>query len=160
MEIKEFTQPYQQQVIDLILSIQVDEFSVPITAEAQPDLKIIPEFYQKDNGNFWIAVDDNDKVIGSIALVDFGNASVALRKMFVHKNWRGKEKAVGQQLLNTVFNWCKERNVQHIYLGTIERLHAARRFYLKNGFVEVPKASLPASFPLIPVDDYFYHYRF
>ena len=151
---------YQQQVVDFILSIQVGEFSVPITAEAQPDLKIIPEFYQKQNGNLWIAVDDDDKVIGTIALVDFGNASVALRKMFVHKDWRGKEKGVAQQLLNMVFYWCKERGVKNIYLGTIERLHAARRFYQKNGFVQVPKATLPASFPLMAVDDYFYHYNF
>lgn len=159
MQIIVFSQPCQQQVIDLILSIQVGEFSVPITAEAQPDLKIIPEFYQKGNGNFWIAVED-DKVVGTIALVDIGDNMVALRKMFVHKDWRGKEKATGQKLLDTVFNWGKERNLQHIYLGTIERLHAARRFYQRNGFVEVPKSSLPPSFPVMAVDDYFYHYRF
>lgn len=160
MEIKVFAQAYQQQVIDFILSIQVDEFNVPITAEAQPDLKIIPEFYQKGNGNFWIAIDDNDKVIGTIALIDFGNNSVALRKMFARKDWRGKEKGLGQKLLNIVFDWCKEKGVKHIYLGTIERLHAARRFYQRNGFVEVAKADLPEAFPLMAVDDYFYHYQF
>lgn len=159
MEIKEFTQPYQQKVIDLILSIQVGEFSVPITAEAQPDLQNIPEFYQKGNGNFWIAV-ENDMVVGTIALIDIGDSMVALRKMFVHKDWRGKEKATGQKLLDIVFNWGKERNLQHIYLGTIERLHAARRFYQRNGFVEVTKSSLPPSFPVMAVDDYFYHYQF
>ena len=159
MEIKEFSQPYQQQVIDLILSIQVGEFNIPVTIKDQPDLTIIPGFYQKNNGNFWIAMED-DTVIGTIALVDFGDSSVALRKMFVHKDWRGKEKATAQKLLDIVFSWCRDRNIQHIYLGTIERLYAARRFYQRNGFVEVPKSSLPPSFPVMAVDDYFYHYRF
>jgi N-acetylglutamate synthase-like GNAT family acetyltransferase len=159
MGIIEFTQTYQQQVVDLILSIQVGEFNVPITAEAQPDLKNIPEFYQKGNGNFWIAV-ENNMVVGTIALIDIGNNMVALRKMFVHKDWRGKEKATAQKLLDIVFDWGKERNLQHIYLGTIERLYAARRFYQRNGFEEVPKSTLPPSFPVMAVDDYFYHYQF
>ncbi|RTL59906.1 MAG: N-acetyltransferase [Sphingobacteriales bacterium] len=159
MFITKFSQPYQQQVIDLILSIQVGEFNVPITAEAQPDLKNIPAFYQKGNGNFWVAVED-DVVVGTIALIDIGDNMVTLRKMFVHKDWRGKEKATAQKLLDIVFDWGKERNLKHIYLGTIERLHAARRFYQRNGFVEVPKSLLPSSFAVMAVDDYFYHYRF
>ena len=159
MEIKEFILPYQQKVIDLILSIQVGEFSVPITADDQPDLKAIPDVYQKGNGNFWVAVEEGN-VVGTIALIDIGNSEVALRKMFVDVNWRGKEKGVAQQLLNTVFNWGKEKGIQHIYLGTIERLYAARRFYIKNGFEEVPKSSLPVSFPLMAVDDYFYKFSF
>lgn len=157
MEIKEFSRVYQQQVTDLILSIPVAEFNVSITAEAQPDLKNISEFYQKGNGNFWVAL-DNENVIGTIALVDIGNNIAALRKMFVHKNWRGKEKATAQHLLNTVLNWSKENKIEHIYLGTIERFYAARRFYEKNGFTEISKSSLPSSFPVMTVDDHFYHY--
>ena len=159
MEIKEFTLPYQQQVIDLILSIQAGEFSVPITAHDQPDLKDIPDVYQKNNGNFWVAVED-EQVIGTIALIDFGNASVALRKMFVHKDWRGKEKGVSQQLLQRVYNWCDEKEIKNIYLGTIERLYAARRFYEKNGFAVVDKKDLPADFPLMAVDTLFYKFSF
>jgi len=49
-----------------------------------------------------------------------------------------------------------ERQLRAIFLGTIERLVAARRFYLRNGFVEIAKADLPKNFPLMAVDTLFY----
>ena len=78
-------------------------------------------------------------MIGSITLIDIGNSQCALRKMFVIKEYRGKDKGIAQQLLDTVFEWCKLKNIREIYLGTISILHAAQRFYEKNGFHEVPK---------------------
>ena len=52
-----FSQHYVQGVVDLILSIQRLEFEIPITLEAQPDLQSISRFYQRGNGNFWVALD-------------------------------------------------------------------------------------------------------
>ena len=94
-EINIYKDEYRQQVSDLILDIQCNEFGVPITLDEQPDLKDIPGFYQKVNGNFWIVINDN-LVVGTIALLDTGNSQGALRKMFVHKAYRGKEFGVGQ----------------------------------------------------------------
>ena len=62
--IKEFSAPFQQQVIDLILDIQQNEFQVPITLNDQQDLLNIPNFYQNGKGNFWIALNE-DKVVGT-----------------------------------------------------------------------------------------------
>jgi N-acetylglutamate synthase-like GNAT family acetyltransferase len=76
--------------------------------------------------------------------------------MFVHKDYRGKEKGVGQLLLNTLLDWCKQKNITEVYLGTVEQLHAAKRFYVKNGFVKVDKAALPENFPLMQVDTEFF----
>jgi len=148
---------YQQEVIDLILSIQQTEFSLPITLEAQPDLKDIPAFYQKDNGNFWVAIVEN-KVIGSIALLDIGNSRGALRKMFVHKDFRGKEYGIGRTLLNKLLEWARQKKFKEILLGTTERFIAAQRFYEKNGFTVIQKQLLPNEFPVMEVDVKFYKY--
>ena len=115
--------------------------------------------YQKvyGNGNFWVATID-DNVIGTISLVDIGNRQVALRKMFVQENYRGKALGVGQALLNTVFEWAKERKLTGIFLGTTEKYLAAHRFYEKNGFTEIQKDDLPKSFPVMQVDKKFYSY--
>lgn len=156
-EINIYTDQYRQQVIDLILDIQRNEFSVPITIDEQPDLKDIPGFYQKANGNFWIAVSDN-LVVGTIALLDIGNSQGALRKMFVNKTYRGKEYGVGQKLLNLLLAWAKHKDYTGIFLGTTEKFVAAQHFYEKNGFVEINKASLPAAFPVMAVDVKFYKY--
>ncbi|MEO5683775.1 MAG: GNAT family N-acetyltransferase [Chitinophagaceae bacterium] len=155
MEIVVYSSAYNQQVIDLILDIQQNEFGVPVTIEDQPDLLDIENFYCKDKGNFWI-ITDNGKLIGTIALIDIGNRQSALRKMFVHKDYRGRDKGIGQQLLDHVIAWCKQKSIDEIYLGTFDRLQAAQKFYLRNGFVMVEKESLPQTFPLMRVDNRFF----
>jgi len=148
---------YQQEVIDLILSIQQTEFGLPITLEAQHDLENIPEFYQKENGNFWIAIVEN-KVIGSIALLDIGDSRGALRKMFVRKDFRGKEYGIGYTLLNNLLEWAGQKKFKEILLGTTDRFVAAQRFYEKNGFTVIEKQLLPKEFPVMEVDVKFYRY--
>lgn len=153
--IQVFENKYEQSVIELILGIQQSEFGVPVTIEQQPDLRRIPLYYQVDGGNFWIAVAEG-KVIGTIALLDIGNGSAALRKMFVHADWRGKEYAIARSLLHTLLAWAVDRSFTEILLGTTEKFIAAHKFYEKNGFSEIPKASLPPEFPVMAVDVKFY----
>ena len=88
---------YHNQVLQLITHIQQVEFEMSITVLDQPDLNAIEIFYQKGNGNFWVAV-IGDEVVGSIALIDIENSQVALRKMYVKKEYRKMH--VAQQLLD------------------------------------------------------------
>jgi N-acetylglutamate synthase-like GNAT family acetyltransferase len=155
MEILVYSKKDEQLVIDLILPIQQQEFGVPVTIADQPDLLDVENFYFKGDGHFWV-VKENDLVIGSIALVDIGNRQSALRKMFVREDFRGKEHGVGQQLLNHVISWCKQKGIDEIYLGTFDKLVAAQRFYSRNGFAAINKHALPTRFPLMQVDNRFY----
>lgn len=117
IRVEPYTAIYKQQVIDLIVPIQQEEFKIPITAADQPDLQQIPGFYQKDNGNFWLAIAGN-QVVGTIALLDIGDRQGALRKMFVHTDYRGKVHGTGQLLLNTLTGWAQQKRYAEIYLGT------------------------------------------
>ncbi len=155
MIIQPFTPSYTEEVINLILSIQIGEFQVPVTRQDQPDLEQIPVVYQQGKGNFWIALHEG-KVIGTIAAIDFGDNKLALRKMFVHRDFRGREHGTAQLLWETLLQWSTERAIQSIFLGTIERLAAARRFYVRNGFIEIAQAELPENFPRMAVDTIFY----
>lgn len=158
VSIETYTDFYKDSVARLILSIQRGEFGIPITIEQQPDLNEIPAFYQVNNGNFWIAKLD-DKVIGTIALLDIGNSEGALRKMFVDKEYRGKEFGIGQALLNQLVEWAKLKGISEIYLGTTERFIGAQRFYEKNGFAVVHRQHLPKEFPVMEVDVKFYKFE-
>lgn len=153
-----FTTEYTDQVITLIVGIQQKEFNLPITAADQPDLADIANFYQQDNGNFWLALDDG-KVVGTIALIDIDNKQVALRKMFVHRDYRGREIGTAHKLLQTLFAWVESKKVCSIYLGTTAKMHAAQKFYVNCGFVEINKCELPDSFPVMSVDTKFYLYE-
>ena len=158
MQICEYKDTYQQGILQMILEIQQQEYHLPITAEDQPDLANIPSFYQQENGNFWAAVDDG-AVVGSIALKNIGHGNAVLRKMFVKKEYRGKEPGVSRALLTQLIDWAREKNFSRIYLGTTPQFLAAHRFYEKNGFVEIGQEELPAEFPVMEVDKKFYCYR-
>lgn len=153
--VKPFEPAYQAAVEALVLPIQQIEFGVKITRDEQPDLIHIAETFQFGNGNFWVALDGN-RVIGSVGLVDIGNQQVALKKMFVAREYRGKVSGVAQTLMDTALDWCKARGVRDIYLGTAEQLHAAHRFYEKNKYVQVKTNELPSAFPRVSVDTKFY----
>lgn len=146
---------HNQQCIDLILGIQIEEFGIPISLADQPDLENIENFYQQGNGNFWIAL-SGDEVVGTIALIDIGNAQVALRKMFVAESFRGSDLGIAKALLDTATAWCIQKQVQAIFLGTTSAYLAAHRFYEKHSFTLIDKTQLPKQFPLMSVDSKFY----
>jgi len=144
------------EIVNLILPIQQIEFNVPVTLEAQPDLLDIESNYHQTGGNFWGAISDG-KLIGTIALIATGHQAGAIRKMFVRKEFRGKELAVAQQLFNTLVTYCKEHHITDLYLGTVDMLKAAHRFYERNGFNRINKQELPDYFPLMAADNVYYY---
>ncbi len=157
VQIQEYIDGYRDQIIELILDIQNNEFNIGLTIEQQKDLLNIKEFYQKDLGNFWVALKDQ-KVIGTISLLDILNHQVALRKLFVHKNYRGKEYKTASLLLSTAIQWSRTNKIKEIFLGTTSKYHAAHRFYEKNDFKQIEKSDLPMEFPIMEVDTKFYNY--
>ena len=157
VKIETYTNSDKKDVADLILQIQNAEFGIPITLAMQPDLDDIPGFYQTNSGNFWVAKMD-DKITGTISLLDIGDRKGALRKMFVDKDYRGKQFGVGQQLLNKLIEWAKQKGFTEIFLGTTEKFIAAQRFYEKNGFKEMAKKELPKTFPVMEDDIKFYRF--
>jgi N-acetylglutamate synthase-like GNAT family acetyltransferase len=155
MKIIPYSNQHKDQIIKLILDIQVEEFNVAISITDQPDLLNIESFYQQGTGNFWVATVD-EQVIGTIGLFDIGNSQSVLRKMFVASNFRGKEKGVATNLLNTLLDWSREKNIKEIYLGTVATYFAAHKFYEKNGFKEINQEELPTNFKRMGVDSKFY----
>lgn len=139
----------------LILPIQQGEFNVPITLADQPDLLDLDAAYFRSGGHFWGAFIDGE-LVGTIGLLAPAGIGV-IRKMFVKQPYRGKEWRIAQQLLDTLITYARTNGMNDIYLGTIERMKAAHRFYERNGFIRIAKQSLPAPFPLMPVDNVFYH---
>lgn len=154
-QILPFSAEHAEGVVSLILPIQQTEFGFSITIEDQPDLLDIPAFYRRGRGNFWVAIDEG-VIVGSIALIDIGDDQAALRKMFVAPSHRGAQHGVAAGLLQTLLTWCRDQGLREVFLGTTAKYLAAHRFYEKHGFVEVPRAALPASFPAMSLDTKFY----
>lgn len=67
----------------LIVGIQREEFGPDILLQDQPDLLDITSFYQRGNGGFWVAV-DNEAVVGTIGW----QTSVAAMWRCARCSWR------------------------------------------------------------------------
>jgi ribosomal protein S18 acetylase RimI-like enzyme len=148
MKIIPYSNNYYKQTVQLILSILENEFHA--FGYKRPDLLKISETYQKDKGNFWIAV-ENEEVVGTIGLRNYGNNRGYLKRFYVDKNFRGT--GLAQKLLATLVDFAKENNYKEIFLGTSEKMIAANKFYLKMGFKRID--SLPIDI-LNPGDTVFY----
>ena len=154
LEISLVNDSYSREIVELILNIQQKEFNVPITIEDQPDLIQIENFYFASGGSFWGAF-SNGELVGTIALIKFDEKKGAIRKMFVKKEFRGKEYGIAQKLLETLIAYCRKNGIDEIYLGTVSILKAALRFYERNHFEIIEKKLLPSKFPLMSADNVF-----
>ena len=157
MIIRRFRSGDRDGVIALILSIQREEFAIPITAADQPDLADIPGFYQTGAGDFWVA-EHAGTIVGTIGLKDIGGGEAALRKMFVAPAHRGPAR-IAARLLEMLVAAARARGLDTIYLGTTDKFVAAHRFYEKSGFERLAPEALPVAFPRMAVDTRFYRLR-
>lgn len=144
LTIKPYDASHQQAIDDLMFEINT-EFSLPsIHSTYKPKL---PDGY-------WVALVGDD-VVGTVG-VNLVNDHAVLKRMFLRKEYRGKEKGIAQQLLKTALDWCTKKNSNILYLGTVERFEAAQRFYEKNGFSKINAKDLPEDFENNPIDTLFY----
>jgi GNAT superfamily N-acetyltransferase len=147
IEIKVYSNDNQND-IDKMLSEIANEFDIPISNQsASTTAKLIDEY--------WVALNGNE-VIGTVGVLKIENRKAVLKRMFVKKIFRGKEFGVSSLLMQKAFDWCRDENVNYIYLGTMDQFKAAHKFYEKNGFQKISKNTLPTDFVNNPVDDVFY----
>lgn len=140
MEILLYQDQYKQQIIDLILYIQNKEANIGLTIEEQPDLLDIPEYYEKNGGSFWIAI-ENDEVIGTIAFMNYSNGNAVLKKFFVRSDYRHKK--IGYVLYQTAIDRLKLCNYKQVLLDTPSTAKDSHRFYERAGFKRIAKEELP-----------------
>jgi len=143
MEIIKYQEKYKDQIIDLILHIQNEEAKINLSIEEQPDLLNITEFYEKDGGQFWLAIDKDD-VIGTIGFMNYGNNNAVLKKFFVRADCRKRK--VGLALYETLYIYLKENDYKQILLDTPSVAKQSHSFYEKAGFRKTVKSQLPFSY--------------
>lgn len=142
---------YQPQIDMLMMSIS-KEFPEPIfmlkpNSTAKP--VVLPDLY--------LLGILNDHVAGTISLTKLNGGNSVLKKMFLHKDFRGK--GIAKKLLLEVIDWAFENKIKAIYLGTMSQFKEAQKFYERNGFEKIAIGKLPADFPINPLDTIFYQLK-
>ncbi len=100
------------------------------------DLLDLEGTYFEKGDMFWICVDENDRVIGSVGYSSIENSTeVWLHRLYVKANL--KHHGIGTRLLQTAENHIvsKGKTAIHVHLGEPkEQWNESRCFYEKHGY--------------------------
>ena len=134
MKIIPFEEKYRDDLIFMILEAKNALGRVP---GLNNDLLDIKANYFDKGDMFWLALDDNDRVIGSIGYNSIEcSDEIYFHRLFVKFNQ--KHKGIGTALLNTAESYAKSigKTVAYVNLGLPkEQWLESWQFYPKNGYV-------------------------
>ncbi len=133
MKIVKFENKYRDDLIFMILEAKNALGRIPGLNE---DLLDIQKNYFDKGDMFWIAVDENDRVIGSVGFNTDDMNGATLHRLFVKCNL--KHQGIGTALLKTAEEYIKQIGKETVYvnLGQGDEWFESRSFYTKHGYVE------------------------
>lgn len=132
-KIIEFDANYEEKVKRLITEVFVEEFEFEMYREHFQKISIMEMFLLK-GGNFWVAVDEYDNVVGTIGAKSLENNEIEVKNVYVKKDYRGC--GISQEMYNILENYAIEKGTQSLVLGTYRKMERAIGFYYKNDFYE------------------------
>lgn len=132
-KIIEYDKIYDEKVKKLITEVFIEEFEFEEYREAIKDENISLE-YLLNGGNFWIALDYDDNVIGTIGAKVLEKNILEIKRVYVKKDCRGM--GISQKLFNILENFAIEKGFESLFLGTYDKLERAIGFYYKNNFID------------------------
>ncbi len=132
MQIIEFQDKYRDDMIFMVLEAKNALGRVPRLNE---DLLDIHKHYFLCGDKFWLAVDDNDRVIGCIGYNKYNNDTAKLHRLYVKCNL--KRQGIGSELLKTAEQYMKTMGYKYsiVHLGGKEYFES-KQFYPKHGYIE------------------------
>ncbi len=134
MQIIKFEPKYRDDLIFMILEAKN---ALGRTPGLNEDLLDIQKNYLDKGDMFWIALDDSDRVIGSVGYNSIENSNdVVLHRLFVKYNL--KHHCIGIALLLHTEEYLKNIGKKKIiiHLGDKEHFFESWNFYPKHGYRE------------------------
>ena len=131
MEIKLFEQKYRDDMLFMILEAKNALGRIPHIDE---DLLDIFSNYIATGNMFWIAIDDNDRVIGTIGIKIISENEMWLKRLYVKSIM--KRQGIGKKLYIKAEEFAKQKGINTIYTRFSADYVEAQRFYPAIGFTE------------------------
>ena len=130
IKILEYTNKYKDKTIDLLIKVAVKEHGFK---EWENWFRIFEnQKYKENDGICYIAIDNNDNVIGTVSLKKLDNISGEVRNFYIEREYRGT--GIAQKLLNTIIEFAKIKKYKRLELDSYKEFSRAINFYKKNNF--------------------------
>lgn len=129
--------PYQRKYRDdLIFMVLEAKDALGRVPGLNEDLLDIEGVYLDKGDMFWLAVNENDRVVGSVGCNLLPKSEAAIHRLYVKATL--KRQGIGSALLKTAEDFTKSngRNVIKIHLGEKKSFFESRKFYPKHGYTE------------------------
>jgi GNAT superfamily N-acetyltransferase len=131
MKIKLFEQKYRDDLIFMILEAKNALGRIPHLNEDSLD---IDDNYFSTRNIFWIAIDDNDRVIGSIGTKIISKNEMWLKRLYVKSTM--KRQGIGKMLYKNAEEFAVHKGIDTIYTRFTSDYIEAQKFYPSIGFIE------------------------
>lgn len=130
MELNKFSHQKQKKVKKFVLSIP-SEFGFQHNIDLDYDLEDPDKHYNQNGGVFYV-LENEGKVVGTIAVKNKGDSRAEIKRLYIHKDYRGKH--LGSLLVDKALSFCKDSDFQIIELDTWKRFKTAQKLYQNYGF--------------------------
>ena len=131
-KIKQYDERYRDDMIFMVLCAKDALKKIPTI---NPDLLEIHNYYLNKGDMFWVALGENNRVIGCIGYETINPLEARVHRLYVKPEL--KRQGIGSALLETVVKYVKEKGYKKIsiHLGD-EKYWESKLFYKAKGFVE------------------------
>ena len=133
MKIIQYEEKYRDDMIYMVLSAKDAIGRIPRINEDLLDIKA--NYFDKGHP-FWLAIDENNRVIGCIGTKE-KDSKIFLSHLFVKPEL--KRQGIGSKLLETAETSAKERGYQEIHIHLGKDYLESHIFYPKKGYIEYNK---------------------
>ena len=132
-KIKQYDDFYRDDMIFMVLSAKDALKKIP---SINPDLLDIKANYIDKGDMFWIALGENNRVIGCVGYETIKPLEARIHRLYIKPEL--KRQGVGSALLDTLVKYVKEKGYNKLSIHTgDERYWESKLFYKAKGFVEV-----------------------
>jgi GNAT superfamily N-acetyltransferase len=131
-----FRREYRDDLIFCLLLAKDAKGKVPRLNE---DLLDIQKNYFDKNDIFYIAIDDDNRVVGMLGTNTVSETDMWLKRLYVKPNM--KRKGIGSALLATVEEYAKTKGIVTIHTRFSGDYNEAAHFYTAKGFIESEKSN-------------------
>ena len=131
--IKQYDDCYRDDMIFMVLSAKDALKKIP---SINPDLLDIKTNYIDKGDMFWIALGENNRVIGCIGYETIKPLEARIHRLYIKPEL--KRQGIGSALLETLVKYVKEKGYNKLSIQTgDEKYWESKLFYKAKGFVEV-----------------------
>jgi len=132
--------PFQQEYRDdTIFCLLLAKDALGILPSLNDDLLNIQRSYFDNGDMFWIALDDDNRVIGMIGTSTISETDMWLKRLFVKPAL--KRNGLGSALLSVAEEYARSKGILNIHTRFAEDFAEAAQFYPSKGFTEVGESS-------------------